>query len=117
MSQNPYDALRRLRDRMQQLAEAIDLDVINVMFHPDEDGVDRVSVLFEITPEAVKSSAEIEQEAFDEAFEDLAVAFEGPDSEAIDAERQEEERLKAQTKAKEEEAKAKMREWIKGQDE
>lgn len=127
MSENPFEAIRKLGARMEQIAKDLDLELVQYALVPDKDGTNNLSAIFHITPEAVKTAAEIEQDQTDDLFADLIgglelgtdeegnIVLEGPDTETEAQEKAEVDEKERARLEREEQAKKNMQKWIKGE--
>jgi len=136
MTDNPFDAIRRITERIKQIADELDLELVNIAFMPEDADEhfpnDRnvVSAFFHIKPEAVKSVMEIEKEQLDEDFESIlggitveedeegnvvlgGVSAEQPEEEVEEEVTEEEQKLLD----RQAEAQEKLMKWARGQDE
>lgn len=68
--QEALDPLRRLRSRLQELADKLHVELNNVAFMPGPDpgDPDVVQVVFMLTPDALKTQAELEAKRIDDEF-------------------------------------------------
>jgi hypothetical protein len=67
---NPFDALNKLKKRIEEMGDDHRLETHNVAFYP-EDGQDIVYVTFEINSETLKTDEDLEAEEFDAIFDSI----------------------------------------------
>ena len=70
---DPLENLRKLNKIIQSKAQSLGLDVTSLTMtaSPEDGGKDFVQVVFSVTPEALKSESEKEQDKIDADFEKM----------------------------------------------
>lgn len=127
---NPFDDMRLLVERIQKIADDLDLELVNIAFIPEESDDlypnprNMVSAFFGIKPEAVKSVADIEKEKLDTTFAGILEGItveEDKEGNVIlgSTSNEEEEDISEEEKRvqrQQQDAQKRLRSWIAGQD-
>jgi len=79
MTDNPFEAMRLLTKRIKEIAEKLELSILNINFVPEDGAGDVVNIFFSIEADAVKTEAEREVDATSAEFDNIMKSLElGP---------------------------------------
>ena len=65
---NPMDKIHALMKRVKEVTEPLNVELLHFVVLPHTDGPDEIACSFSVLPAAVKTNAEVEAEALDDAF-------------------------------------------------
>ncbi len=84
MTENPFEAMRLLTQRIEEIAIKLNLEIISINFIPEEGARngnnDVINIFFSIESNAIKTEAEREVDSTRSAFDDIMGSLElGPE--------------------------------------